>query len=84
MMRTNATVAEKYQDMNGIEQPDLVQLNERYHELHRQRFNMAGYAAPRLSTVRVGIIGLGLPRAGPSGGIMPPGRSRNQGLVRSV
>lgn len=28
-------------------------------ESHVQRFNMAGYAAPNLDTVRVGIIGLG-------------------------
>ncbi|MEX0929515.1 MAG: Gfo/Idh/MocA family oxidoreductase, partial [Balneolales bacterium] len=28
-------------------------------QTHRQNFNMAGYAAPRLDSVRVGIIGLG-------------------------
>ena len=45
--------------INGIEQPDLVRINESYAKSHRQRFNMAGYAASKLGTVRVGIIGLG-------------------------
>lgn len=27
---------------------------------HKQRFNMSGYAAPKIETVRVGIIGLGM------------------------
>jgi hypothetical protein len=38
---------------------DLEQLSKKYQEAHRQQFNMAGFAAPRLSTVRVGIIGMG-------------------------
>lgn len=50
--------------MTGINQPDLVALNEKYGRTHHQRFNMAGYAAPKLNTVRVGIIGLG--NRGPS------------------
>ena len=45
--------------INGIEQQDLLEVHQRYAESHRQRFNMAGYAAPKLDTVRVGIIGLG-------------------------
>lgn len=28
-------------------------------QVHRQQFNMSGYAAPRLETVRIGFIGLG-------------------------
>lgn len=32
---------------------------EPFQRFHRQRFNMHGYAAPKLETVRVGIIGLG-------------------------
>lgn len=28
-------------------------------QTHRQRFNMSGYAAPKLDTVRIGFIGLG-------------------------
>ena len=28
-------------------------------EIHKQRFNMSGYAAPKIETVRLGIIGLG-------------------------
>ncbi len=38
---------------------DVVALNRKYQVSHKQRFNMAGYAAPKLSTVRVGIIGMG-------------------------
>ncbi|MEX0769111.1 MAG: Gfo/Idh/MocA family oxidoreductase [Balneolaceae bacterium] len=30
-----------------------------FHRPYRQRFNMHGYAAPKLDTVRIGIIGLG-------------------------
>ena len=26
---------------------------------HKQRFNMCGYAAPKVETVRIGIIGIG-------------------------
>jgi predicted dehydrogenase len=29
-------------------------------EPHRQQFNMSGYAAPKLNTVRVGFVGLGM------------------------
>jgi predicted dehydrogenase len=32
---------------------------EAYQKTHRQGFNMSGYAAPAIDTVRVGIIGLG-------------------------
>lgn len=39
--------------------PDLAQLSRSYEAAHKQQFNMAGYAAPKLSTVRVGIIGMG-------------------------
>ncbi len=45
--------------INGIEQADPTPLNEAYAQSHRQRFNMAGFAAPKLGTVRVGIIGMG-------------------------
>lgn len=31
-----------------------------YGGAHKQRFNMSGYAAPKIETVRVGIIGLGM------------------------
>jgi hypothetical protein len=34
----------------------LIQLSQK---THIQQFNMSGYAAPKLDTVRVGIIGLG-------------------------
>ena len=45
--------------INGVVPPDPLQTNQTYAQSHRQRFNMAGYAAPKLPTVRVGIIGLG-------------------------
>jgi predicted dehydrogenase len=31
-----------------------------FHEISNEHFNMSGYAAPKLSTVRVGFIGLGM------------------------
>jgi len=37
----------------------LDQLSKQLEKSHVQRFNMSGYAAPRLDTVGVGIIGLG-------------------------
>jgi len=37
--------------------PEIKSAAER---VHSQKFNMSGYAAPALSTVRVGIIGLGM------------------------
>jgi predicted dehydrogenase len=38
---------------------DIPQLNEYYKKTYKQRFNMSGFAAPKIDTVRVGIIGLG-------------------------
>jgi predicted dehydrogenase len=43
---------------------DMPRLIKDYNKTHKQRFNMSGYAAPRLETVRIGIIGLG--QRGPS------------------
>ncbi len=34
-------------------------LREQTRQTHRQQFNMSGYAAPKLDTVRIGFIGLG-------------------------
>ena len=59
MTRTNDAPAGERKKINGIEQLDLLEINRRYAESHRQRFNMAGYAGPKMGTVRVGIIGLG-------------------------
>ncbi|MDD4107668.1 MAG: Gfo/Idh/MocA family oxidoreductase [Prolixibacteraceae bacterium] len=39
--------------------PDLVQHSKKMENSHVQSFNMSGYAAPKLETIRVGIIGLG-------------------------
>jgi len=38
---------------------DLPEKIEEYQKNHTQRFNMSGYAAPKISTVRIGIIGTG-------------------------
>ena len=38
---------------------DLPNRIEEYQKNHTQRFNMSGYAAPKISTVRIGIIGTG-------------------------
>ena len=38
---------------------DLPGKIEEYQKNHTQRFNMSGYAAPKISTVRIGIIGTG-------------------------
>jgi predicted dehydrogenase len=38
---------------------DIPQLTDEYEKKHRQLFNMSGYTAPPIETVRVGIIGLG-------------------------
>ncbi len=38
---------------------DLPKQIEEYQKNHAQRFNMSGYAAPKISTVRIGIIGTG-------------------------
>jgi len=38
---------------------ELPEKIEDYQKNHRQRFNMSGYAAPKISTVRIGIIGTG-------------------------
>jgi len=38
---------------------DLPKRIKKYQKNHKQRFNMSGYAAPTIDTVRVGIIGLG-------------------------
>ena len=59
MKKTNDPHIREQQEINGKGQPDVAQINEAYAKSHRQRFNMAGYAAPKLSTVRVGLIGLG-------------------------
>jgi predicted dehydrogenase len=44
--------------------PNLPQALKDYENKHKQQFNMSGYAADKISTVRIGIIGLG--QRGPS------------------
>jgi predicted dehydrogenase len=45
--------------VSKISNPDLVKLNKDYAANHIQRHNMAEFRAPKLNTVRVGVIGLG-------------------------
>ena len=35
------------------------QIKKLAHKQHKQVFNMSGYAAPKIETVRIGVIGLG-------------------------
>ena len=49
-------------------------MSRQYQASHKQQFNMAGYAAPKLSTVRVGIIGMGNRGPGHMSQSEPPGR----------
>ncbi|MBT4400787.1 MAG: Gfo/Idh/MocA family oxidoreductase, partial [Bacteroidetes bacterium] len=53
----NALYAE-YQEQEK-EFKDLPGRIDKYQKKHKQRFNMSGYAAPKISTVRIGIIGTG-------------------------
>jgi hypothetical protein len=39
--------------------PDLIRINNDRGKNHVQHRNMAGFKAPRLDTVRVGVIGMG-------------------------
>jgi len=47
----SAKAEEKFNNL-----PDQI---KEYQKNHKQRFNMSGYAAPKISTVRIGIIGTG-------------------------
>ena len=59
----------------GTEQSVLDQIRRQSQTQHAQRFNMSGYRAPRIDTVRIGFIGLG------SRG---PGHARNMSLLEGV
>jgi len=45
--------------MTGFTQPELDEILKQSKRQHSQRFNMSGYAAPKIDVVRVGFIGLG-------------------------
>lgn len=45
--------------MIEIANPDIPGINRKIEENHVQRRNMAGYRAPKIDTVRVGILGMG-------------------------
>lgn len=42
------------------QQANLAETQKQAKRSHTQRFNMSGYGAPKLSTVRVGFVGLGM------------------------
>ena len=41
------------------DEPNLAQAIHDYEKKHVQHFNMSGYEAPKIETVRIGVIGLG-------------------------
>ncbi len=43
----------------GLDGQELPEYIREYGKSHVQQFNMSGYAAPKISTVRIGIIGTG-------------------------
>src|SRR5690606_10748559 len=45
--------------MTGFTQDELDQTLQQSKKQRSQRFNMSGYAAPKIDVVRVGFIGLG-------------------------
>ena len=45
--------------MTDILDPDVPAINRDYAKQHVQRHNMAGFRAPKLDTVRVGVLGMG-------------------------
>jgi len=46
-------------DSNKKSKGDIAQLSKQLEKKHVQYFNMSGFAAPKMKTIRVGIIGLG-------------------------
>ena len=42
---------------DAIDNPDLPTINREYAANHVQRHNMAGFRAPKIGSVKVGIIG---------------------------
>jgi predicted dehydrogenase len=45
---------------NSEKLPNLDQIREQSMKTYKQQFNMSGYAAPKMETVRLGVIGLGM------------------------
>ncbi len=54
---TGASILPGY--ARGTESSDLNQVREQAMKNHVQQFNMSGYGAPKLDTVRIGFIGTG-------------------------
>ena len=45
--------------VKAIDLESVKTINESLHTFHTQKFNMCGYRAPKLETVRIGFIGIG-------------------------
>lgn len=45
--------------VKAIDLESVKTINESLHTFHKQKFNMCGYRAPKLETVRIGFIGIG-------------------------
>jgi len=65
-MKTNRRKFLKYSGLTGIGIAGAGMIKSyasentfEKHEIHSQHFNMCGYAAPKLETVRIGFVGLG-------------------------
>jgi len=56
---SRGTVKGYASESENPDKSDIPQLSKNYKKTHKQKFNMSGYAAPKIDTVRIGIIGLG-------------------------
>ena len=56
---SRGTVKGYASESENPDKSDIRQLSKNYKKTHKQKFNMSGYAAPKIDTVRIGIIGLG-------------------------
>lgn len=56
---SRGTVKGYASESKNPDKSDIPQLSKSYKKTHKQKFNMSGYAAPKIDTVRIGIIGLG-------------------------
>lgn len=56
---TGASIIPAYAGINNTDRSNLNQIGAQTTKNHIQKFNMSGYAAPKLDTVRIGFIGTG-------------------------
>jgi predicted dehydrogenase len=59
MLPGKLTGSETYSEKNLSASKTLKNIYKETYKKHPQRFNMCGYAAPKLDTVRVGFVGMG-------------------------